>query len=1133
MSLPRFSVHNEVLVNVLMIVILVGGGMFAATLTREMFPESQPDKILITTIYPGVQPEEIEKAVTIKIEEAVRDVDGVEKVDSTVSEGASGTILTLRSEVKNADVVLQEIKAEVDAIPDLPEGIEMTTVRKLQPKLPVIGIAVYGEDDEAALKRAARDLRDDLLKLPGITEVELGGVRDDEISVEVRPERLREFDVTFNEVAEAIRATNIDISGGQLKGARSNISVRTLGETQRGVDLEQLVVRTRPDGSQVTLKDVSVIRDDFIDSDTESWFNGKRSVNIMVYKVGQQDVLQISQIVKAYIAGKQQIEADFTGWKAASEQPWYWRPVALAGNAFLRTVSALSGQPDPEQIYLQSYRTPFRHNYQVALHTDLARYLEGRLDLMLRNGSQGLVLVLVSLLVFLDWRVAFWSAFGIMTAFLGSFFVMWLFGISLNLISIFGLIIVLGIVVDDAIVVGENIYRHVQAGMPPAQAAIVGAEEVMWPVTASVLTTIAAFLPLMFMAGQIGTFFGQLPLVVVAALSMSLFESLFMLPAHLKHLPDRARLLQREAVISRTFLGRIKRRAGALTEAFSHSSIARMYERFLSLALRWRYVTLATSVAALMAVFGMWIGGVVESQFIQKMDSETLIAELEMPIGTPADQTRDRLIALSAAAQELPEVRNVQMHVAQRFSVGPAGANASSGASHVGQLILELKAADEREFSGERSSEEILTELRTVSDALAGVNSVTWLALSGGPAGKDVEVVVSGPRFEEIIAVAADLKRQLTTYEGTVDIKDDFMRGKREVQLALYETARPTGITVGELGDHVRSAMYGKEARRITRNREDVRIMVRYPEDFRTSVSNLESMWIPVGSGATRGWSPLTSLASLTETESYGTLNRSQQTRSVRVMCDVQEGVNSDEIRADLQRYFEQDLKQKYLDVNVDFQGVAEDQAKSFGSLRLAMPLALLMIYAIVASVFRSYLQPVVVMFAIPFGFMGAVLGHYVTGYPITIISLIGFVALTGIVVNDAIVLIDYVNVAIRQGKTPFQANLEGSRTRLRAIFLTSETTIAGLLPMLFETSFQARFLIPMAITISFGLMFSTFQTLVIVPSLNMIFIDVLTWFGISPIAEEDLIEPLSDSRGDHQSARDESSRDLAVPHTS
>jgi hydrophobic/amphiphilic exporter-1 (mainly G- bacteria), HAE1 family len=1123
MSLPRFSVRNEVIVNVLMVVILLGGAAFSLTLTREMFPESRPDKILVSAIYPGVQPAEIEKAVTIQVEEAVRDVDGIEKVESTISEGGCSTILTLRNEVADVDPVLQDIKTELDALDNLPDELQSITVRKLVPKLPVIGIALYGDADDAALKRAARDLRDDLLRLPGITEVEIGGVRDDEISVEVQPDQLLKYDVTFQEVAAAIRQTNLDVSGGQLKGGRTNIAVRTLGEETRGIDLESIEITTRPDGAVVRLRDVAEIVDGFVDSDAESWFNGQRAINLLIYKVARQDVLEISETVKAYIKGKQRESADFTGWNDALAQPWYWRPFALVGVGLWRGVVAAGLKTDTQAIYERSLVTPFNHNLDVALHTDLARYLRGRLDLMLTNGQQGFILVMVSLLLFLNWRLAFWTAWGIPTSFLGSFFVMWLFGVSINLISLFGMIIVLGIIVDDAIVIGENIYRHIQEGMPPRQAAIVGAEEVMWPVIASVTTTIGAFAPLMFMEGQIGDFFRELPLVIMAALSVSLLEALLILPAHLKHLPDKAAMdaaARWEAVGWRRPVQQFVQQLGTW---WSHSLAVRVYERVLYLALSWRYVTLGLAVALLVSSFGLVIGGVVEFVFIQKMDSESMICNLKMPVGTPAATTRDRLQRIVEKARQVPEIVNVQMHVAVQFGVGAAGAESVSGASHLGQLIIELKAADERERLGERNSEQVLAELRTSSEALPGINSCTWEALSGAPGGKEIELVLSGPRSDELESVALDLKRKLAGFEGAVDVDDNFDRGKREVQIDLRESARPTGITVGQIGEHVRSAMYGAEARRVTRNREDVKIMVRYPPAFRESVYNLESMWIPSvaaalpsepdasgssASGAGRTvpsrWVPLGEVAQLTDTEGYGTLHRSQQLRSVRVSADVMEGANSENIRQELLRYYQQELQPKHPDIQLEMQGVAEELSKSMTSLKKAAPLALLIIYAIVASVFRSYYQPIVVMLSIPFGIQGAILGHWLTGYPMTIISGIGFVALTGIVVNDAIVLIDYVNNRIRQGFTPFEANLEGSKTRLRAIFLTSATTIAGLLPIMSETSFQAKFLIPMAVTIIFGLLFSTIQTLVIAPSINMIFFDVLQLLGIKPVPEQD-----------------------------
>lgn len=1107
MSIPRFSVRNEVLVNVLMFVISAGGCLAALTLTREMFPESRPDQISVTSIYPGVQPAEIEKAVTIKIEESLRDVDGVDKIDSVVREGMTSTILTLLPDVDNIDAVIQEVKTQVDSVQDLPDDVESTVVRKMQPRLPVIAVAIYGRGDESALKDAARQLRDELLKLPGITDVDLGGIRDDEISVEVKPEKLYEFNVTFEEVAAAIRQTNIDISSGQIKGTRSTVSIRTLGEQQRGVDLEDIVVRTDPNGRRIHVRDVAIVRDEFIESDVESWFNSERSVNCVVYKVGDQDIVQIADMVKAYVRGKQGVPFDGYGFAAAMDAPWYQQPFALMGASLAKVAAVFGGKADVQKIYDESRATPFAHAFKVELHTDLSRFIEGRLDLMIRNGQSGLILVVISLLVFLNWRIAFWTAMGLPVSFLGTFAVMYLMGISLNLISLFGLIIVLGIIVDDAIVIAENIYRHVQEGMPPHQAAIRGAEEVMAPVTIAVLTTIAAFVPMMFLGGRLGEFFRQLPLVIMAALSVSLLEALIILPAHLAHLPAKmaagAKAATAPVPVSRR--RRLMQFAGSL---FSHSGISAMYSRFLQLALTWRYVTVGLAIALLLTTLGLPLGGVVPFTFIQKMDSETITGALEMPMGTPVEVTRERLRELSDKALSIPEIVNVQVQVAVQLRLGAAGAEGATTSSHLGQLIIELKAADEREVSGERSSEDVLAELRNFASELPGVNSVVWESLSGGPGGRDMEIRVGGPNFDDVIAVAEELKARLNSYAGVVDLDDNMDRGQREMQLRVREAARPAGITVGALGDHVRSAMYGKEARRITRDREDVRIMVRYSEDFRESVYNVESMWIPLPAaaalGAERPWAPLRELASFEETQEFGSLNRSQQARSVKVFADVQEGGDTSGIVAQLQREFDQEIRPKYPAVSLIFQGNVEENARSFDSLKIAMPVALMLIYLMIAGLFRSYVQPVVVMLVIPFALVGAILGHWLLGYPLTFISAIGMLALMGIVVNDSIVLVDYVNRRIREGSDPFTANLEGSRTRLRAIFLTSETTIAGLLPMLFETSFQAKFLIPMAITICFGLLFSTVLTLVVLPSINMIFFDVLGLLGLRPINEED-----------------------------
>ncbi|MEX0715472.1 MAG: efflux RND transporter permease subunit [Planctomycetaceae bacterium] len=1131
MSIPRYSVENHVLVNMLMIVILVGGAVFAFTLVREMFPESRPDKLMIMAVHPGVQPQEIEKAITEKVEEAVRKIDGVEKVDSTVAEGMSSTIVTLYNEVTNVDAVLQELKNEIDAVPNFPPDMEQITIKKLEPKLPVISVAVYGEGDEQALKQAARDLRDELLLLPGVSDVEINGTRDDEISVEVQPQKLREYHVTFDDVAEAIRRTNLDISGGQLKGSRTSVSVRTLGEQTRGRDLEDLVVRTMPDGRQVRLSQVAVIRDELIESDLESYFNGKPAVHCVVFKTGAQDVIQIAGVVRGFVRGKQQAEFDPYGYTEAYAAPWYWKPFALVGATASRIVTetsaALVGRPDPMKIHRDSLGKPFDHNFDVALHTDLSRFVEGRLDLMTRNGRGGLLLVLLSLILFLNWRVAFWSAVGLPVSFLGTFIVMWMFGVTINLLTLFGLIIVLGIIVDDAIVIGENIYRHVEQGMPPRMAAIKGAEEVMWPVTIAVATTIGAFAPLFFIQGQIGTFMGQLPIVVIAALSVSLLEALVVLPAHLAHLPSKkAREEWREAHRAGLF-ERVAIGVGRARERFVQGALQKTYERFLRLALRWRYVTITVSISLMMLAGGLVAGGVVEAVFIQKMDSETLICFVEMPVGTTADNTRERLLQLSdyvkpPETETESEVENVQMFVSRQYDIAGAGTTGTNDQSHLGQLVIELMPADQREAKGLRSSEEMLADFRKFSMTLPGVNAVTWDEMSGGPGGKDIEIRVVGKDFDEIVQVAEKLKRELAGYQGVADLDDDYDEGKREVRLRLRESARPTGITVERLGGFVRSALYGREARRLTRNREDVRIMVRYPERFRENVHHLEEMWIPnaiaassaatagsaSGSGngsATEGrvgWVPVSEVAELIEDESYTTIHRSQQERSLTVFGEVDDAVaKSYEVLAGVGKTFAETIRPEHPDVRIEFLGSQEEMGKAFGGLKVAFPVAMLLIYMMLTGLFRSYFQPIVVMSAIPFSFLGAVLGHWVTGQPMTILSGIGMVALTGIVVNDSLVLVDFINRRIREGMEPFEASIEGAKLRLRAILLTTLTTVAGLTPLMFERSFQAKFLIPMAVTLTFGLAFATALTLIIVPCLNMVYFDV--WSRRAPVEVE------------------------------
>ncbi len=1075
----------------LMLVILAGGTIFALTLVREMFPEFRPNKLIITAIHPGVQPKEIEKAVTIKIEEAVRDVEGVEKVDSTVSESQSVTTLTLYNEADDAEQVLNEVKREIDALPDLPDDLERVTVKTFEPMLPVISVAIFGDGDEADLKQATRDLRDDLLALPGVSRIIVSGVRDDEISVEIIPERLIEYDVTFDEVADAIRRSNLDVSGGQLKGSRTTVAVRTVGEELEGSDLEDIVVRSGgADGKKILLRDVANIADGFVEVDIEGYFDSKPSMSCDVYKTKSQDAIQISSVVKAYIAGKKNkpLNPPGDGW-------WQFGPF----KAFSSIVDTIIGRPDLQKVYKESRANPFTHGFDIELHTDLARFIEGRLDLMARNGKTGLVLVLISLMLFLNLRVAFWAAIGLPVSFLGTFIVMWIFGISINLLSVFGLIIVLGIIVDDAIVIGENICRHVEEGEPSEQAAVTATEEVQWPVIIAVLTTIAAFAPLLFIQGTIGDFMGELPIVVMAALSVSLVEALIILPSHLRNLPSPEEEERRRKAAGEPG-GIVKgfRRLRAAQERFVVNVLQTKYEAFLRKALRWKYLTICIAVSTMLLSFGLLASGIVEFVFIQDMDSETVICDIELPIGSPSDRVRTRVMEISEFVKKAPEVVSVQAFVGIQVDVAGEGAVGFKNQSHLGQLIVELQESDARERAGGRSSNELLAVYREFTRTLPEINAVRWLALNGGPGGKDVVVRISGAETEELVEVASLVREEVSSYQGVFDLDDDYDAGQREVQLRLFESARASGGSVAALGSHVRSALYGREARRITRNREDVRIMVRYPKSFRESVYNLESMWIPTGTvPGQRSWIPLRQIAELSETDGVTSLYRSQNSRAVTVYANVddQQG-NTSSILKGVQKKFDESILSDHPNVNIEFLGSFEEMRKSFAGLKLAFPVALLLIYMMLAGLFHSYGQPLVVMAAIPFGIQGAIIGHLLTNNPITILSLIGMVALSGILVNDSLVLVDFINTRVRKGVGHFEASVDGAKLRLRAILLTTLTTAAGLTPLMFETSFQAKVMIPMAVTLTFGLIFATALTLVIVPALNLIFLELRGQFS-------------------------------------
>ena len=1070
-SLPRFSVHNPILVNLFMVTILGGGVYSGLTLVREFFPESRPNRVLITTIYPAATPTEVEKGITLKIEEQIKDVDGVEKITSVIEEGTSTIVAEMYSGFDAIDQAVTDIKSAIDAIPteDFPEEALETRVSKLDPTLPVTTVSLYGDLDDRTLKELGERLRDDILALPGVTDVFLSGTRKDEISVEVRPEKLAEYELSFMNVAEAIAASNLDLPGGQVRTSTANVAVRTLGERDRGDDLYDIVVRSDPAGRVVQLRDVATIVDGFEDVDIIGRFQAAPAVSVIVSKTADQDAIAIARKVRALVAGKRGLPLRRT-----------WTERMLAG---------LSGRDVIQKIYDEARSDPYPAGINIKVHRELSRFIEQRLNLLKRNGLWGLTLVFLSLLVFLHWRVALWVMMGLVLAITGALICMKLVGLTLNLITMFGLIMILGLLVDDAIIVSEHVYTKIEQGIEPQLAAITGTEEVTWPVVCAIITTIIAFVPLAMIEGQLGDWLGVLPLIACVALSASLLEALSILPSHLAH---GVRPLTREDEAAKRWKGRFGGRVIVqLRRAQEHlvqHRLRALYESLLRTAASYRYVTMATLVSVLIVALGVTLGGHVPFVFLQKMDSETLFIKLKMGIGTPIDSTRTASAVVEKAAMDLPEVQSLFTLIGMQ--VDEEGM-ASSQQAHVAQLFLELTPVEERQ----RNSEQVLQELRPKTAHIPGVESLKFDVIHGGPGGSAIQLEISGDRIADLVAVASVVKDKLATFEGVYDIVDDFDAGRPEVQIELLESARALGLTTRSLATQVRSAFYGFEARKVQRGREDVKIMVRYPPEYRRRIYDIESMRVVTPSGTLV---PFTEVARLKEGTGYATISRKNQRRTVTVTADVDtEGTKTTagKVMASMSREFP-DLQAQYPGITFEFGGQELETAKSFSSLRRTFPIALGLIYVILAGLFRSYVQPVIVMSVIPFGFIGVVAGHYVMGYPLTIMSMFGAVALTGIVVNDSMILVVFINRRVRDGATPFEAVIEGGKARLRPILLTSATTVLGLAPLVLEQSFQAKFLIPMGISVSAGLMFATVLTLVAVPALYLIVLDAKRVLG-------------------------------------
>lgn len=1039
--LGKWSINNRVTVNLIMIFIIVAGLITVMNMRRELNPQFALDMINISVVYPGASPEDVEEGICVKIEEKIKGIEGIDRTFSNAYEGRGSLTVELDSDADGRRV-LDDIKAEVDRIDTFPEDADDPVVTEIINRNPAITVAVYGNVSEKLLREVAERIRDDLTDTKFISLADLVGVRDYEISIEVSEENLRRYGISFDDVAGAVKTGSVDLPGGTIKTSHGEILVRAKGQLYIGKEFEELPIITLEDGTVVRLGQVATVIDGFEDIDMKARFNGKPAALVKVNRTNTEDLIQVSRTVRDYV---------------------------------------------------EKYRDTMPEGVKLATWFDLAPLVQDRIDMLLRNGAQGIVLVFIALALFLNLRLAFWVSIGIPISFMGAFLVLDYNGETINMISLFAFIMTLGILVDDAIIVGENIYTHFGKGKSPSAAVIDGIKEVGGPVIMAVSTTIVAFIPLLFITGIMGKFIAVMPRAVIAILIISLGEALIILPAHLSG------ALTRSTDNRPSWHERIRLKVDHLLNIV----IEKYYTPALKYVVKNRYFTFAVGLGALIISLGIVAGGYVPFVFFPKGESDWIIAEVGYPHGTPYQVTEQTIEHLEQQAFKLNgyfadrledngdllinTFALVGMIPRRDWKPGETG-------GHCGEVWIELVPSEKRR---DLSVNMVLNKWRGLTGEIPGVETLTFTTLEGGPGGNPIEIQLIGADFKQLRQAADELKTEIRTYPGTFDITDNFKPGKEEIQVKIKDGARSLGITMSDIARQLRQAFYGDEALRIQRGRDDLKVLVRYAESDRRSISGIEDMRIRTIDGQEI---PIEEVADIIHGRAYSVIRRVDRKRVITVISNLDESIaNASKIVADLNKNFLPKLIEQYPGLEYDLEGQEKRTRESLGSLKKGYVLALMGIFLLLASQFRSYIQPVIIMMAIPFGLIGAIAGHLVMGLQITMISIFGIVALSGIVVNDSLILIDFINRAVRNGAEIETAVVESGKVRFRPVLLTSITTIAGLLPLLLERSFQAQFLIPMAVSISFGLLVATVLTLLYVPGLYLIVMDVENIFkGLS-----------------------------------
>ncbi len=1007
---------NTVAANLLMAVFLVGGLFMGFNIRQEVFPEFTMDSVSISVSYPGASPEEVESGIILAVEEAVRDLEGIDEIRSEALEGSAS--ITIEA-LDGADVtrLWQEIKSEVDRIDTFPDEAEDPVITITSRKREVVRLALYGDAPETTMRDLADDIRDRFLSDPEITQVELEGVREREILVEISTNTLRRYGMTLSDVADAISTASVELGGGAIKSGGGDILLRIKSRKDYALQYAKLPILTREDGSQLVLSDIAKVSEGFEDSNSWASFNGKRAVTIAVYRVGKQTPTRVADATKEM---------------------------------------------------LKSINDGLPGGIDLSIVRDLSKTFTQRADLLLGNAYLGLALVFLCLSLFLEIRLAFWVSLGIPISFLGSFIFLSATNFTINMISMFAFIVTLGIVVDDAVVVGENIYYCRRQGMGFLDAAIQGTKSIAVPVFFSVVTNMVTFMPIMYIPGEMGKMFKTMPLVAAAVFGVSLIESLFILPAHLSH-------GSRPLVFPLNILEAWQARFSEKFETIVKS----VYGRILAVLLSWRYTVFALGLALLLITAGYVTSGKMGMVPYPKVESDYAFCEICLPYGTPESKVRDVETFLVASAE-----KTVDENGKQNLSTGIF----SQVSDNLIQIRIYLTDPEERPVS----TSEVTRIWREKTGSVAGVETMTFEANRGGPgSGKSLTIALYHRNADILDRAGEDLALHLGEYPMVSDIDDGSAQGKRQFDITLTPAGHRMGLTPGTIAAKIRNAYQGVEAVKNQRGRNEVTVRVRLAGEERNSETAFENYVLNTPNGEIM----LRDAVETVKGRAYTVISRSNGRREIQVTADVNPQSLSENIVRDMKQEILPSLVSRYPGLSYGFKGKQEDIRESVAVLVKGLALALFCVFALLAIPFKSYFQPLIIMLCIPFGMIGAVAGHIIMGYSMSILSLFGIVAMSGVVVNDSLVLIDFSNRLVRGGMPVGAAIRAAGIQRFRPILLTTLTTCGGLAPIIMETSRQAKFLIPMAISLGFGIFFATLITLGLVPCLYLILEDIIGLF--------------------------------------